>query len=255
MQFLDRLEQKWGKFTFPYLLITLLAGQVLFYFGIRSGNISPDLLKLNASQFLTGDFWRIFSFMLDPMPNSPLFFAFFIYITYLTGSKLEWHWGEFRFNVYLGMCWIFTVLFSFLTPGASFSNFHIFLGLGMAFAKVFPDFTFMIFFVLPVRAQYLGILAGAGFVLTIVSAPLPMKLEALGSLLPFVLFFWKDFMGMSQQKKKAKAFRRKARVLEGVPFHTCETCKRTDKSDPEMAFRYENGVCICEDCLEKRKGS
>ncbi len=253
MQLLDRLEQKWGKFTFPYLLITLLAGHVLFYFAISTNKISLDLLNLNASKVLDGEVWRIFSFMLDPLRFNNLAFVFFIYITYLTGSKLEWEWGEFRFAFYLGLGWFSTVLLSFIIPGADFSNFFIFLSMSMAFARVFPDYIFMVFFVLPVRAKYMGMIAGGMFVLALVSGPLPLKLEAAGALVPFVLFFGKDFAGSVKQRKRATEFRKKARVLDGIPFHSCATCKRTDKTDPELGFRYENNVCICEDCLEKRK--
>ncbi|WFB35349.1 hypothetical protein P3T73_14395 [Kiritimatiellota bacterium B12222] len=263
MSCLDKLEHKFGRFTFPYLLLVLLGGQVLAYILV---NTQPDMgeaselglledLVLIPHLVLQGDIWRMFTFMFLPNNSGPLFFGLFIWISYMMGSALEREWGEFRFSIYLGSAWLSTLLLSFLNPGGTYGNYFIFGSLVIAFAKVFPHYIIRLFFVLPVPVKYIGYLTWGVFALEAFDGSMSIRLSVLGAVVPFFLFFGKEVLGSLKQKKRSSTFKREARVLDGIPFHTCSVCKRTDKTNPELGFRYEGEVCICETCLQERNAS
>jgi len=252
MSTLDHLEKRFGKFTFPYLLPILLAGQVMVYLAVVSNAISTSFLPLNASWVLAGDYWRVITFMLVPMQMNPLWFALFVWITYIMGSALEQEWGEFRFGVYIGSCWLATLLGAFLVPTAVLSNTFIFGSIVMAFAWMFPDFEIRLFFLIPVKVKYIGYVYWALYALELIGGNSGSRVSVLAALVPFFLFFGPDMLRMLKQRQRAKEFRKDAKEQAEIPFHVCSSCGRTDLKNPDVAFRYEHSTCICEICLKER---
>lgn len=255
MTFLDRLEKKFGKWTFPYLLAVLLSAQAMVYVAVSSGQVQVEQLLLSVPKVLSGEYWRIFTFMAVPMADTLLWFFIGLYVTYLIGSSLEREWGEFRFGLYLGLGWFCTVIASFLVPGYYFSNTFIMGTLTLAFAKLFPDVEFLLFFVLPVKVKYIGWVLWGFYGLELLAGPLPAKIQVLAAIVPYGLFFGADIFTGFKQRQRAAAFKQQTQADAGTPFHQCSVCPRNDQTDPELDFRYENGVCICEICLKERSAS
>ena len=119
----------------------------------------------------------------------------------------------------------------------------------LAFATLYPDTTFLIYFIIPVKAKWLAwldlgflALAVAG---TLIGGNLPMALVPLVAILNYVLFFWSDLMGMlgrarhrhSRQTVNFKQATRQAHQQKGY-LHKCAVCGKTDTDDPDEAFRY-----------------
>lgn len=255
MSILDTLEKKFGWFTFPYLLPILLVGQVMVYLAVVSEQISPGFLPLSAERLLMGEYWRVFTFMLYPMQWNPLFFALFVSITYIMGSALEREWGEFRFGLFIGCGWLATLAVSFLVPYAYLDNMYLFGSLVMAFAWMFPDFEIRWFMIIPIKVKYIGYVYWAMYALELIGGHRASRLSVLAALLPFVLFFGKDILGFFKQKKRAAVFKKVTQKELGTPFHQCETCGKNDLKNPEIDFRYNQGHCYCEACLQQRNAS
>lgn len=255
MKFLDTLEKKFGRFTFPYLLPLLLSGQVLVFLAVISRQIDPTQMFLTGSRLFQGEIHRIFTFMVVPMAQNPLFFALSIYVTWLIGSALENQWGEFRFSLYIGLSWFCTVLASLLLPYGIFTNAYVMASLILAFARLFPNIEFLLFFIIPVKVKYIGYVMWAQFAFELIGGSPSGKMSVLAAILPFLVFFGNDILGMIKQKKRASEYKKKAQVDAGTPFHQCSSCPRNDIRNPELAFRYDNGKCVCEICLQERNKS
>ncbi|MGA0332965.1 MAG: hypothetical protein ACO3N7_04600 [Kiritimatiellia bacterium] len=252
MSLLENLEKKFGKITFPYLLPILLAGQVMVYLAVVSESISFAYLPLNSSRVMAGELWRVITFMLVPMQMNPLFFALFIWITYIMGSALEGEWGEFRFGVYIGSCWLATVLGSFLVPYAVLSNTFIFGNLVIAFAWLFPNFEIRLFFILPVKVKYIGYVYWALYALELVGGTPGSRVSVLAALVPVFLFFGKEMRSSVKQRQRASTYRKNVKQEAGTPFHICAYCGNNDLKNPDLDFRYLEGKCICEQCRKER---
>lgn len=75
MNWLDKLERKFGRYAIPNLTVYLLAGYVI---GFAVYYLAPNLLRyltLEPYYILHGQIWRIISWVLIP-PTGSLFSAF-----------------------------------------------------------------------------------------------------------------------------------------------------------------------------------
>lgn len=241
---LDRLERKIGKYSIRNLMIyiTALNGAVfLLAFLIPDLNLYSKL-ALIPSLVMKGEVWRLITFLFIPMNSSPIWIVFTLYFYYLIGSALEREWGSFKFNVYYLIGVLGTIGAAFLGGGADavILNFSLIF----AFAYLFPNFQIMLFFFLPVKIKYMAI---AYAVLLIISAGFsPVRwLMIIGSVVNFILFFWRDLYYRLKFNKKAHITRQqfKAQIPKLHIMHRCYICGKTDVEDRKMEFRY---CCDCD---------
>jgi hypothetical protein len=239
MALIDRLEKKLGRYAVPNVTVFLIAGQSLFYVLFLMGRLDPNLIQLSAGGLLQGEWWRLVTFPFDP-PVQNLLFAFFAwYLFYLMGSALEEHWGAFRYNLFLLVGYLLTVAVSFLVPAYPVSNAFLGGSVFLAFAFLFPDFQLLLFFVLPVRIKWLALLTWLGYGYLLLAGGWPSRLLVLASIGNFLLFFARDILVNLKYGRK-KVAKKVSRMADGFdkPFHRCTVCGITDKTHPEMEFRY-----------------
>lgn len=250
MKFLDRLDRKIGRFAIPNLTIYLIAGQSFFYVMYLTGKLERSATYLSADLLMSGEWWRLFTLPFDPPRSGPLFALFAWYFFYMMGSALEEHWGAFRYNAYLLLGCLITIAISFLVPAYPVSNAFLAGSIFLAFATLFPDFQVLLFFVLPVKMKWLAIVTWLGYAYQIVFGDWATRLLVLAAIANYLIFFANDIItnlryGRKQLVKKAV---QTARRDEGLS-HKCTTCGITDKSHPEMDFRYcpqcngQHGYC------------
>ena len=202
-------------------------------------------LSLDPAMILRGQIWRIFTFIIYPPTTDP-FFAIFVFLLYYSlGRSLERVWGAFRFNVYILMGIVFHVaaaLILYLVFGSrvllttTYLNASVFF----AYAASFPNDTFFIYFVLPVKAKWLAAFEGFFYVLMFVTGGVGTRVEILMSLANFLIFF---FMTRNYQRvnpreiKRRRDFQVQMRPVSRAR-HRCAVCGRTDEDSPGMEFRY-----------------
>ncbi len=248
---LKQLERKLGRFCVPHLTWILIGGQTLFFLGILANRDLYGQMVLVPNMVLEGEVWRLLVFMFIPKTLSPLWFAFAMYILYLIGNALEAHWGEFRYNLYIFVGMLGTIGAAFIVPSQETTNFYLMTSLFLAFAYLYPDFEFYIFFILPVKVKYLGMLTAGFLAFSFIGSDLSGQLAISAAMLNFSLFFGADIARRVKGGKKRMEQKAQAIKEASTPFHTCSVCKRTDKSDPQLHFRYLPGegdpVCYCED--------
>ena len=190
MNWISRLERKYGRFCIPNLISIIVGGQILVYaIELFVNQFISVYLGLSRSLLLMGQVWRLITFVFIPFSGGgPLSVILGIYFTWFIGTALEREWGDFRYTVYLLSGMLGTVLACLLT-GVTGSTYCLSLSLLLAFAMLYPEVQVLLFFVIPIRVKYFGFFAAALWVLSFLGAPLPQKLSLLLSMANVWLFF------------------------------------------------------------------
>ena len=251
MNFLDKLEKRFGRFAVPNLALYLVAGQVIVFTLFNFGRLNPTALHLNPLLILKGEVWRLVTFMFIPPRASLIFLAFAWYIFWMISQALEAQWGTFKYNVFIWGGMLATYVVSLIFPYFLFDNYYIGITVFLAFATLYPNFEFLLFFILPVKVKYLAWLSLAGLFIAIINGPLPVKIVILATLGNYALFFGRDLIMSFHYRKRRVEHQRKMEEIAEEAFHTCTVCGATDKSNPEREFRYRDGEGVCSVCLEK----
>lgn len=219
--------------------------------------------------FHHGQVWRLITFLLCPSAggsgSSGLFwFAIMAWVYYSIGSNLERIWGRFRFTLFYlsGIVMILVVtLAAYLIMGIVYPAQEVGIWLGMqvtleyvteslflAFALVYPDVQFLLFFIIPVKAKWLSIFYFALDAYQIIQGIMmksyyPVALIVVSLINIFIFFFFaKGRPGMAaharQTKRKAEFKQKMHESREKGPIHRCAICGRTELDAPELDFRY-----------------
>lgn len=243
MKLLNSLQRRFGRFAVPHVTEGLIACQVLTYLFYQT---NPDFLAriaLVPPLVLTGEAWRLVTFLCEPPVSNPLFAFFFWYMFYLMGTALENTWGTFRYNIYLLVGWLATVAVSFLDPDMAGSPAFLQGSIFLAFAYLYPDFQLLLFFLLPVKVKWLALVQWAFCLYVMMFGPLMAQLMAAASVCNFVLFFWHDIWLRMKSGRRRMAAQAKTIGQANTPRHTCHVCGVTNLSDPKASFRY------CSKCI------
>lgn len=241
MDWLDKHQRKMGKYAVKGLMNYIVTANLIVFLVAYSDPSSALIsrLVLIPSLVMEGEIWRLFSYIFIPPAASILWIFFILYFYFLVGSGLEQEWGSFRFNVYYLVGVIATSFAAFIT-GVGTTALYLNLSLFLAFARIFPDFEILLFFVLPVKVKYLAWVNWFFIALTVLASPVHLKVAAIASVMNYFIFFGKDILssakGSRQSYHNRQNFQKK--VLKDFTIHKCTTCGTTEKDQPQMHFRY-----------------
>ena len=110
MNWLNKLERKFGRYAIPNLIVYLIG---VYSVGFVLNMVAPNILGyLNFQPYyiLHGQIWRIFTWLLIPPGGFDLFTLVMLYCYFSIGTLLERTWGTFRYNVFMFMGIIFTII-------------------------------------------------------------------------------------------------------------------------------------------------
>ena len=259
MKFLNKLERKFGRNAIPglmrYIVIINVVGAVL---GIVAPGFYYNYLSLDFGQILRGQIWRLVTFILYPdlssgsgfiNPISILFFAIKIYLYYMIGNALENAWGAFRFNLYYLSGLLLNIVASIIlyAVGKSFPmglN-AIYQSMFLAFAVLYPDVQLLLYFVIPIKVKWLGILYGVIIGYEVVSylvlGHYAFALATVAGIANFLIFFFmtRNYKKVSPKQQARRAtFKKEVRRNTGVTRHKCAVCGRTELDDETLEFRF-----------------
>lgn len=197
MTFYQKLERRFGKYAVPNLMKYIC---VIYVVGYLIQMFNPLLyfyyLDLDAEAILHGHIWRIITFIFYPPSTSFLWMIVALFVYYSLGMTLERVWGTFKYNFFYFTGVILLVLAAiliYLVTGYSvqlyptYMTFSIFL----AYALTFPETTFLLYFIIPIKAKWLAIAEVVLYLFYFVALPgLGNKVAILVSLLNVALFFF-----------------------------------------------------------------
>lgn len=249
MNWLDKLERKIGKFYIPNLMLKVIALNVLIYgitFFIIGDNSYILKLVMSPNEVMKGEVWRIVTFVfIPPLSGNLLIVILSLYFNYIAGVTLENEWGEFKFNIYFFFGMVSTIIVSFLTSQQATGTF-VMLSIFLAFTKLAPDFTVLLFFILPVKMKWLGYLAWAQIIVTVGSflfnGNITGAIISLVPILNYIIFFGKSNYRESKMRASSsirmKKYKKSIQSVKKEYRHKCTVCGITDQDDPNMLFRY-----------------
>ena len=265
----------------PNLMLYISLGTAVVYFmsQIAQNNVLYALLCFNRELILQGQVWRLITYPLTYGAGNPnmVLIAISMFCYYSLGRAIENTWGTFRFNLFyltgVLMMDIYCLIF-----GGQASVTYLNLSLFLAYATMYPDTHFLLFFIIPVKAWIFAVFDLLIVVLDLVTMPFPYNFFSVISLANYFLFFGKDVLNVipvSWRANVRRLFRKgknkaaNSQRPKVVPFpnagsyeatvatpkapytHRCTVCGRTDISNPELEFRYcsrcKGYYCYCEE--------
>lgn len=255
MKFLNKMERKFGRYAIynlmNYVIILNVTGAII---GLINPNIYYNFLCLDFNAIFHGQIWRLFTFILEPkLGNNPMnvvWLFFELYLYYMIGNSLENAWGAFRFNLYYFSGLLLTVLSSLLIYftvgltfpfGLSYVNQAMFL----AFAALYPNMQLLLFFILPIKVKWLGILYGGIMLYQVITYLIggqwPFAIAIIVAMTNFLIFFFltRNYKKISPREyKRRKVYHNQIKKAVGETRHKCTICGRTEKDDENLEFRY-----------------
>ena len=259
----------------PNLMLYIVLGTAVVYVMSRMyGNaFLYYLLRFDRGAILQGQVWRLITYPLTYSAGNLLLTAVSLFCYYSLGRAMENIWGTLRFNLYylsgVVMMDVYCLLF-----GGQADVVYLNLSLFLAYATLFPDAHFLLFFIIPVKAWIFALVDLVFVVIGLVSYPFPYNLFSVVSLANYFLFFGKDVLNVvpiSWRTNASRLFRKKPQTVKKAkiiqfdagsyeashatpkaPYtHKCTVCGRTDVSNPELEFRYcskcKGYYCYCQD--------
>ena len=259
----------------PNLMLYIVLGTAVVYVMslIAGNNFLYYLLCFDRTAILHGQVWRLITYPLTYSAGNLLLTAVVLLCYYSLGRAMENIWGTLRFNLYylsgVLMMDIYCMIF-----GGQASVTYLNLSLFLSYATLYPDATFLLFFIIPIKGWIFALIDLVMVLIGLVSYPFPYNLFSVISLANYFLFFGKDVLNvipMSWRANAARLFRKKTPVQKKAkvirfdagsyeasqasvkaPYtHKCTVCGRTDVSNPELEFRYcsrcKGYYCYCQD--------
>lgn len=189
MNLINRLERSFGWMAIGHLPIYVVTAQALLYVWIMLNPGAEHLLMLDPWAVRNGEVWRLLTFLfLIPFQNV-IFTFFFLYFQYLCGVALEEEWGSFPFTIFYGVGALSAIAASFLVGGNTQGAFYLNETIFLAFAAIHPNFTLLLFFILPIKVKWIAWFTWGRILLGVYAAPLLWKIAIFISLSNYVLFF------------------------------------------------------------------
>lgn len=284
---MKNLRKRFERFCFanrnkgvPNLMLYIVLGTALVYVMgiIDQSNTLYNLLCFNRAMILRGQIWRLVTYPLTYDTGFLLTMVIGLFCYYSLGRAMENIWGTFRFNLFYFTGVVLMDIYCMIFGGQA-SVGYLNLSLFLAYATLYPNAQFLLFYIIPVRAWVFALVDLALVVYGLIVYPFPYNLFSVIALANYFLFFGKDVRNvipLSWRANCSRLFRRifpkrkkKTAKTGTIPFpsagsyeathasvkapytHRCTVCGRTDVSDPNLEFRYCsrcNGYyCYCEE--------
>lgn len=278
MNWMDKMERKWGRYAVINLSRYFVFAQVI---GLLVEMVAPglmDYMSFSMAAILHGQIWRLVSWIFTPTSSLDIFGILFLFCVLMWGSQLETMLGTFRMNLFMWgsvvLCDVAGILVYVITKivlgqGLSpyLSTYYILMTMLLAIALCMPEGEVRLYFVLPIKMKWMLIfeLVYLGYqVIRIFSYGIGAYGTETGILIgvlncvqivvPVLYMFW-FFHSMKNrlsrgQRKRQKEFRAQfsePRPGSGIARHKCAVCGRTEITNPELQFRY------CSKCVGNRE--
>ncbi len=276
---MSNFEKKFGKYAIKNLSLILI---MCYACGYLMKWINPGFftyLYLNPYEIIHHfQIWRLVTWLIVPPDSFDFWTLLMLYFYYSIGTSLERTWGTYRYNVYIFSGILFTAAGAFILYGVSsllgaqslglwmtvdgyityptmFSTYYVNMSIFLAYAATFPDYEVLLFFILPIKVKFLGIIYGAMLVYQFIVGygtssalfyyNLGIRFVITASLLNFVVFFFtsrkkvrRGPIKIIRQQVVKQQLRHETKKSSGITRHKCAVCGRTDETNPELEFRF-----------------
>ena len=260
MNLLNWFERKTAKW--PNLMMILIGCYIVGFILSYVFPLGLYYVVFEPSLIFRGEVWRLFSFLLYAGAGDNLFMTLITCFIYFSISKtLEQILGRARVNFFLISGLVITLISGFLMffilgTGMMLTPIYLYSSLFTLLALIYPDAQFLLFFFIPIKGKYMIFLTAALYLLDIIRCfasggaltGFAIIIMVLAAVLNLILFITLNGGGSRKtvnirayqaQKKMRQAFEQPKMEYR----HKCRICGRTEKTNPELQFRY------CSKCL------
>lgn len=264
MDFLTKLERKYGKFSIPNLTLILIGGFILGYLIEIFMPDGLDLLAMNPDKIMHGQIYRLITWVVIPPQSVSILVIIMLMFYYSIGRALESAWGDFRYTLYIVSGIIFTdigimgtylvmrllgngdLLNAYFQAGYyGASTYYLCMSMFLAYAFMFPDHQVLMYFIIPIKVKWLGYLDIAYLVVEILRYGIAHyytgMITVIMSVFNFVLFYFlmKGRTRMTKaQKRRKREYKQQVRQTQTLTRHKCAICGQTELDNPNLEFRY-----------------
>ena len=197
MSIIEKIERKipWLSTSNVYKYLT-----AIFLLGLIIDLFNPLFylfnLSLNVERILSGQVWRLVTFVFYPPSSSRsiILSLLLIYVYYSLAKTLTMMWGDFKFNLYLLIGFLSQIIGAFFVYFVFKHNIIIFptysfFSIIMAFALSFPDAYFYIYFLIPIKAKYFAYVEIALYLVLFLSSGMEDRVAIICSAVNVFIFF------------------------------------------------------------------
>ncbi len=262
MDYLTKLERKYGKFAIPNLTIMLI---ICFALGYIMQMLQGDIIyyiNLNPELVMKGQIWRLLTWVLMPPGGASVLVIITLMFYYHVGRTLENAWGDFRYTLYILSGIIFTDIgvvgtylvmklmglgeyASLYATYSDTSTYYLCMSMFLAYAFMFPDMQVLLYFIIPIRVKWLGYLDIAYLIYAVLMygsmGYYPGVVTVIMSVLNFIVFYFlskgKSRVSAAHRKRK-KTYKKEVRQTQILTRHKCAICGQTEEDNPDLEFRY-----------------
>ena len=284
----SKFERKFGKYAIKNLTLFLSLGYVVGYLIFYLNKDLYAMLTFNPYQIMHGQVWRLVTWIITMPESLGIFTIIMLFLYYSLGKTLDKTWGSYRYNVYLFSGFLFTIVGAFIlyfilyysgmpimyqghalqgtdravalgqVIASYTSTYYINTSIFLAFAATYPDQELLLYFIIPVKIKWLGLVyivfMGIDVVRTFTSEGIVSGILVLSmiifSLMNFLIYFFftRKKMGISgvtfKQRKRKVQYKQKVsqaqahNTYKNGARHKCAICGRTDLDNPELSFRF-----------------
>ena len=258
MNFLNKLERKYGRYAIQNLPMIMV---VLYVAGYVIDLFFPSALshfQLEPYDILHGQIWRLVTWVIIPPSSLDIFTIIMLYFYFSLGRTLEQTWGTFRFNLYIFSGMFFTAVGAFILYGALyamtgsqvygignfFSTYYINMSIFLAFALTYPDLQVMLYFLIPIRIKWMGLLYGILILADLVRGNWASRVAIIASLFNFIIFYLisgRLDRFSPHQVHRRQTYKKKVKQVQprgGITKHKCAICGRTEQDGDDLEFRF-----------------
>lgn len=291
---MNSFNNKLRRFVIPNLTLWLIAGYVVGYIISMVNSSFLYWLSLDPYKILHGQVWRLITWVIIPpnmLGSDPLglfFVLLMLFCCYSIGNILERVWGTVKYNIFIftGIALAIICAFIYLLiirfsadyeafvalenanlamDWFAFSTYYINVSIYIVFAMTYPNNIVRLYFILPVKMKWLGIIDTVYLLYIFIRGYIPEKAAVIAALLNCLIFYLSNIRGKSlnpYQIYRRTSFNRaynkgmsnagRTRNTGGVTSqasdvkmnprsqtrHKCAICGKTEVSDPDMEFRY-----------------
>ena len=101
MNWMDKLERKWGRHAVANLSRYFVLAQVIGYVVQLTAPGLMSYMNFDMGSILHGQLWRVVTWIFTPTASLDVFGILFLFCVLMWGSSLESMLGTFRMNVFL----------------------------------------------------------------------------------------------------------------------------------------------------------
>ena len=274
MNFLNKMERKFGRYAIHNLSTYIIGAYVIGYFlYFLAPGVLYNYLSLEPYYILRGQIWRLITWVLIPPESPGIFTIIMLMLYYSLGNSLEQTWGAFRYNAYIFSGIISTIIGAFILYAvmggnivfgqALFSTHYINMSIFLAFAVMYPDMQVMLYFIIPIKMKWMAIVYAVLTLYEFIVSGWAGRVAIFMSLLNFIIFFFstRNFKRYSpheiHRRQQFKSQMRQPRPGSGITKHKCAICGRTELDDPNLEFRFcskcDGNYEYCQDHLFTHK--